>query len=69
MILLDTLKKKTVSSTDIILSSVTFQQMKQRTKKIFVGGVPTDMPEETIRKYFEEFGPVSSVQSCKCTYM
>ena len=25
---------------------------------MFVGGVPTDMPEETIREYFEQFGPV-----------
>ena len=32
--------------------------MKNRTKKVFVGGVPTDMPEETIREYFEQFGPV-----------
>lgn len=32
--------------------------MKNRTKKVFVGGVPTDMPEDTIREYFEQFGPV-----------
>lgn len=25
---------------------------------MFVGGVPTDMPEDTIREYFEQFGPV-----------
>lgn len=33
--------------------------MKHRTKKIFVGGVPTDMPEDTIRDYFIQFGDVS----------
>ena len=32
--------------------------MKNRTKKIFVGGVPTTMPEETIRTYFVQFGEV-----------
>ena len=32
--------------------------MKNRTKKIFVGGVPTTMPEETIRNYFVQFGEV-----------
>ena len=32
--------------------------MKNRTKKIFVGGVPTDMPEETIKNYFVQFGEV-----------
>ena len=32
--------------------------MKQKTKKVFVGGVPTDMPEDTIREYFEKFGSV-----------
>jgi RNA recognition motif-containing protein len=34
------------------------QAMKNRTKKIFVGGVPTDMPEDTLRTYFEQFGEV-----------
>ena len=28
-------------------------------KKIFVGGVPPDMSEETIREYFEQFGEVN----------
>ena len=36
-----------------------FQALKNRTNKIFVGGVPVDMPEETIRKYFVQFGEVS----------
>ena len=39
--------------------SVVLQALKNRTKKIFVGGVPTDMPEEVIRKYFIQFGEVS----------
>ena len=34
------------------------QALKNRTKKIFVGGVPTSMPEETIRDYFVQFGEV-----------
>ena len=33
--------------------------MKNRTKKIFVGGVPVEMTEETIREYFKTFGEVS----------
>ncbi|XP_019857163.1 PREDICTED: RNA-binding protein squid-like isoform X2 [Amphimedon queenslandica] len=37
------------------------QQMKQRTKKVFVGGVPTDMPEHTIKEHFEKFGPIEEV--------
>ena len=32
--------------------------MKYRTKKIFVGGVPTDMTEETLRSYFVQYGEV-----------
>ena len=32
------------------------QALKNRTKKIFVGGVPTSMPEETIRDYFVQVG-------------
>ena len=43
----------------IVWIYICFQQLKQRTKKIFVGGVPTDMSEQTIRDYFEKFGPVS----------
>ena len=42
--------------------------MKNRTKKIFVGGVPTDMPEEVIRNYFINFGDVSAVCVCVCVY-
>jgi RNA recognition motif-containing protein len=37
------------------------QKMKNKTKKLFVGGVPTDMPEETIRSYFESFGPIEEI--------
>ena len=37
------------------------QALKNRTKKIFVGGVPTDMPEETIKEYFVQFGEVRAV--------
>ena len=32
--------------------------MKNRTKKIFVGGVPIDMSEQTLKDYFETFGKV-----------
>lgn len=35
-----------------------FQAMKNRTKKIFVGGVPTDMTMETLQEYFQQFGEV-----------
>ena len=35
------------------------QALKNRTKKIFVGGVPASMPEETIKDYFVTFGDVS----------
>lgn len=44
----------------LLLSLFTHQQLKQRTKKIFVGGVPRDMPEEVIKQYFIQFGEVSS---------
>ena len=30
-------------------------------KKIFVGGVPPDMPKETLREYFEQFGEVNNL--------
>ena len=35
------------------------QAIKNRTKKIFVGGVPTDMTKETLQEYFEKYGEVS----------
>lgn len=38
--------------------------MKNRTKKIFVGGVPTDMPEDAIRNYFQQFGEVGGCGLC-----
>lgn len=38
------------------------QAMKNRTKKIFVGGVPTEMTEETLRDYFNQFGEVLNVE-------
>ena len=34
------------------------QAQKEKTKKIFVGGVPTDMEEAPIREYFQQFGEV-----------
>ena len=37
------------------------QAMKNRTKKIFVGGVPTDMEEQTLKDYFIKFGEVSDL--------
>ena len=36
--------------------------MKNRTKKIFVGGVPTDMGKEVLEEYFGQFGEVSAVR-------
>ena len=35
------------------------QAQKNRTKKIFVGGVPVDMQEQEIKDYFQQFGDVS----------
>ncbi|CAI7999593.1 RNA-binding protein Musashi homolog Rbp6 [Geodia barretti] len=37
------------------------QAMKNRTKKIFVGGVPTDMEQITIESYFKEYGEIVEV--------
>jgi RNA recognition motif-containing protein len=31
-------------------------------KKVFVGGIPADHPEEELRKYFEQFGKVDDVE-------
>jgi RNA recognition motif-containing protein len=31
-------------------------------KKVFVGGLPSDHPEEELRKYFEQFGKVDDVE-------
>ena len=42
------------------------QALKNRTKKIFVGGVPVDMPEETIREYFVQFGEVRTIFTRVC---
>lgn len=39
--------------------------MKHKTKKVFVGGVPTDMPEETIKEYFQQFGEVIIINNNK----
>lgn len=46
--------------------------MKNRTKKIFVGGVPTDMTMETLQEYFQQFGEVwgyggMGMGVCVCT--
>ena len=43
--------------------------MKNRTKKIFVGGVPTDMPEDSIRTYFQQFGEVGVAFAHDCQKM
>ena len=37
----------------------------KKTNKVFVGGVPHDMDEETISKYFEAFGEASVVWGCE----
>ena len=39
--------------------------MKNRTKKIFVGGVPTDMSEDTLRNYFIQYGEVGKRMRCE----
>ena len=44
----------------VFLLFQTTQAMKNRTKKIFVGGVPTDMEQITIESYFKEYGEVNS---------
>jgi len=31
-------------------------------KKVFVGGLPSDHPEEELRKYFEQFGKVDDIE-------
>lgn len=41
-----------------------FQAMKNRTKKIFVGGVPTEMTKETLEEYFKQFGEASAKIFC-----
>ena len=51
------------------LGNVIFQAMKNRTKKIFVGGVPTDMTEETLKNYFIQFGEVHVTCTCMYTSM
>ena len=40
--------------------SLSLQAMKNRTKKIFVGGVPTEMTKEILEEYFQQFGEVRS---------
>ncbi len=37
------------------------QAKKNRTKKVFVGGVPTDMEKDTIDEYFAQFGEVGGI--------
>ena len=46
----------------LVIMYCVLQALKNRTKKIFVGGVPVDMPEETIREYFVQFGEVRRAQ-------
>ena len=31
-------------------------------KKVFVGGLPADFPEEDLRKHFEQFGKVDEIE-------
>ncbi|XP_064406533.1 heterogeneous nuclear ribonucleoprotein D-like-B [Halichondria panicea] len=38
-----------------------YQAKKNRTKKVFVGGVPTDMEKNTIDEYFAQFGEIEEV--------
>ena len=35
---------------------------KEPIRKVFVGGVAVDIPEEDIRKHFEKFGPVAEIE-------
>lgn len=37
---------------------------KEPVKKIFVGGISPDTPEEKIREYFQAFGEVCMSNSC-----
>lgn len=39
-------------------TSLVPQQPMFRTKKVFVGGLPSDITEEAFRLFFEQFGPV-----------
>lgn len=39
-------------------TSLASQQPMFRTKKVFVGGLPSDITEETFRQFFEQFGAV-----------
>lgn len=39
-----------------------FQAKSRENKKVFVGGIPADHPEEELRKYFEQFGKVDDVE-------
>lgn len=47
------------SSTSLEVNIFLIQAMKNRTKKIFVGGVPTEMEKEKLEEYFKQFGDVS----------
>ena len=54
-------KNKRRLSPSLSLSlSLSLQAMKNRTKKIFVGGVPTEMTKEILEEYFQQFGEVRS---------
>lgn len=43
------------------LSHTAYQAQKNRTKKVFVGGVPPEMTEETLQQYFVDFGEIEEV--------
>lgn len=38
-------------------------------KKVFVGGLPADHPEEELRQHFEQYGKVSSVSIVESTHI
>lgn len=42
---------------------------KEPVKKIFVGGLSPDTPEEKVREYFGAFGEVVRFFFCSCTYL
>ena len=42
---------------------------RERVRKIFVGGVATDLAEDDIKEYFKTFGEIEDVEVCLRGFM